>query len=95
MKLVRFLEKQNAVVFPVFYEPYEIEDVQAGNRFSMETMRPDHLDLYRACYEINFRKVPLLFWDNQRCGGVPWAKRAIMRLLGKGEIIQWRRAFNR
>ena len=95
MKLVRFLEKQNAVVFPVFYEPYAIEDVRAGNRFSLDVMRPDHLELYRACYEINFKKVPPLFWDNQRCGGVSWAKRALMRLLGTGEIIQWRRAFNR
>ncbi|MHC4927479.1 MAG: radical SAM protein [Planctomycetota bacterium] len=95
MKLVRFLEKQNAVVFPVFYEPYEVEDVRTGNRFTLEAMRADHLDLYRACYEINFKKVPLLFWDNQRCGGVSWAKRALMRILGKGEIIQWRRAFNR
>ncbi len=95
MKLVRYLARQNAVVFPVFYEPYEAEDVRLGNRFTLETMRADHLELYRACYEINFRNVPRLFWDNQRCAGVPWAKRAILRVLGKGEIFQWRRAFNR
>ena len=95
MKLVRFLAKQTAVVFPVFYEPYEAEDVRLGNRFTLDTMRTDHLELYRACYEINFRNVPRLFWDNQRCAGVPWSKRAIMRILGKGEIFQWRRAFNR
>ena len=93
LKLVKFLERQNAVVFPVFYEPYLAEE--AGKRFTLETMRREHLELYRTCYEINFRKVPLLFWDNQRCGGVSWAKRAIMRLLGKGEIIQWRGAFKR
>ncbi|MBL7215201.1 MAG: radical SAM protein [Phycisphaerae bacterium] len=95
LKLVKFLEHQNAVVFPVFYEPYLEEEVNAGMRFTLKTMRRDHLELYQTCYEINFRKVPLLFWDNQRCGGVSWAKRVIMRLLGKGEIIQWRGAFKR
>jgi radical SAM superfamily enzyme YgiQ (UPF0313 family) len=92
-KLVKFLETQNAVVFPVFYEPYLAEELP--QRFTVQTMRRDHLELYRSCYEINFRKVPLLFWDNQRCGGVSWTKRVIMRLLGKGEIFQWRGAFRR
>ncbi len=95
MKYVRFLETQNAVVFPVFYEPYQIDEVHQGHRFTLDSMRLDHLELYRACYEINFKNVPLLFWDNQRCGGVPFFKRAAMRLLGKGEIFQWRQAFNR
>lgn len=94
-KFVSFLETQNAVVFPVFYEPYDAGEIASGNRFALSKMRHDHLDLYQACYEINFKKVPLLFWDNQRCGGVSWAKRAAMRLLGKTEIFQWRRAFKR
>lgn len=95
MKLVRYLEKQNAVVFPVFYEPFNAGEVSHGQRFTLETMQTEHLELYQACYEINFRKIPLLFWDNQRCGGVPLAKRLAMRLLGRGEIIQWRRAFKK
>ncbi|HOK95278.1 MAG TPA: radical SAM protein [Anaerohalosphaeraceae bacterium] len=94
-KLVRYLEHQNAVVFPVFYEPSNAGDISQGQRFTIETMQSEHLELYQACYEINFRKVPLLFWDNQRCGGVPWAKRLAMRLLGRGEIKQWRRAFRK
>ncbi len=95
MRLVKFLETQDAVVFPVFYEPYTREDIAAGRRFSIATMRPEHLELYRTCYEINFRKVPLLFWDNQRCAGVSWLKRATMRLLGKTEVAAWRKAFVR
>jgi radical SAM superfamily enzyme YgiQ (UPF0313 family) len=94
-KFVRFLEKQNAVVFPVFYEPYAPAEIEAGKRFTLAKMSHEQLELYQACYEINFKKVPLLFWDNQRCGGVPWAKRAAMRMLGKTEIIQWRGAFKR
>lgn len=94
-KFVRYLETQNAVVFPVFYEPYSPQEIASGGGFSLSKMRHDHLDLYSACYEINFKKVPLLFWDNQRCGGVSWFKRSLMRMLGKTEIIQWRGAFRR
>lgn len=95
LKFVRYLETQDAVVFPVFYEPYEAQEIQEGWGFSLKTMRADHLELYRSCYEINFRKVPLLFADNQRCGGVPWAKRTLMQVLGKAETRAWRGAFNR
>lgn len=94
-KLVKFLETQAAVVFPVFYEPHSADDLAAGRRFSIATMWPEHLELYRTCYEINFKKVPLLFWDNQRCAGVSWLKRATMRVLGKTEVAAWRKAFIR
>lgn len=94
-RFVDFLAGQNAVVFPVFYEPYDPAEIASGNRFTLAKIRHDQLELYQACYEINFKKVPLLFWDNQRCGGVSLAKRTAMRLLGKTEIIQWRQAFKR
>jgi hypothetical protein len=58
-------------------------------------MRADHLDLYRTCYEINFKAVPDLFRDNQRAGGVSWFKRAAMQALGKVEVFSWRRTFKK
>jgi radical SAM superfamily enzyme YgiQ (UPF0313 family) len=95
LKLVKYLEQKEAVIFPVFYEPLSAEQIKAGQRFTIESMRADHLELYRRCYEINFRRVPKLFWDNQRAGGVSWTKRAMMRTLGKSEIAAWRRTFKK
>ena len=91
IKLVEYLEGQRAVVFPVFYEPIRAEDEEW--RFTLDRMRLDHLDLYQKCYEINFRWVPRLFWDNQRAGGVSLTKRALMRMLGKTEVRAWRKTF--
>jgi len=95
LKFVRFLENQRAAVFPVFYEPFRAEQIQAGEGFSLKKFRPDHLELLRNCYEINFRQIPRLFWDNQRAGGVGWLKRAAMQTLGKAEVFSWRRTFVR
>jgi len=94
-KLVKYLEQKDAVIFPVFYEPYSVHEIKEGLRFSVEKMRADHLQLYSTCYEVNFRKVPLLFWDNQRAGGVSWFKRAAMRTLGKTEVRAWRNKFKK
>jgi len=95
LELVKDLRRKRAVVFPVFYEPVSQDEIAAGHRFSLDSMTPGHLELYRTCYELNFKMVPRLFWDNERAGGVPWLKRAIMQTLGKGEIVTWRRAFKR
>ena len=95
LKFVRFLETQRAAVFPVFYEPLSAQQVQAGLRFTLHKMTAAHLELYRSCYEINFRQIPRLFWDNQRAGGVPWIKRAAMQTLGKTEVYSWRKTFRK
>lgn len=93
-RLVDWLGQQRAVVFPIFYEPVRVEEM-AGGGFGMDRLRLDHLALYEKCYEINFRLVPGLYWDNQRAGGVGLGKRVLMRLLGKTEVRAWRGAFGR
>jgi hypothetical protein len=95
LELVRDLRRRRVVIFPVFYEPVSAEDIAAGRRFTLANMTPEHLELYRTCYELNFQMVPRLFWDNQRAGGVSWVKRAIMQTMGRGEIVTWRRAFKK
>jgi len=95
LELVKDLRRKRAVVFPVFYEPMTADEIAADRRFSLATMTPEHLELYRTCYEINFKMVPRLFWDNQRAGGVPWIKRAVMQTMGRGEVLTWRRAFKK
>ncbi len=93
--LVKDLANKGAVVFPIFYEPVSAEEIKAGTRFTLEKMKAGHLELYRTCYENNFKAVPRLFWDNQRAGGVSLFKRTAMQVLGRGEIMTWRRTFRK
>jgi hypothetical protein len=89
-ELVEQLTEKRVVIFPVFHEPLG----QAG-AFHIGRMRPDQLALFRRCYELNFQRVPGLYWDNQRAGGVRWSKRALVQMLGRGEVWLWKRRFAR
>ena len=95
LELIRDLDRRPVVIFPIFYEPLPRPGHEGHKPFSLESLTPGHLELYATCYEINFRRVPPLFWDNQRAGGVSWVRRTMLQLLGRAEMRMWRKEFKR
>ena len=93
LQLVRGLATGRCVVFPIFYVPTATDDTTPA--FTLDSMRDDHLQLFSECYELNFRRVPRLFWDNQAAGGVSWPRRLLFQAFGRGEVLLWRRRFAR
>jgi radical SAM superfamily enzyme YgiQ (UPF0313 family) len=94
-RLVEYLSRRRAVIFPVFHEPIDAAGRRRGEAFDLTRMTRDHLELYSACYELNFARVPRLYWDNQRAGGVGLVKRLAVQVLGRGEARAWRKNFGR
>lgn len=92
-KLIDRLDAIESVIFPVFFEPIDPQQIAGGERFSIDKMTLEHLNLYRKCYEINFKRMPKLFWDNQTAGGEAFIKKMFVQMLGKVEILTWRKSF--
>ena len=95
LRLVEKLSERPLVVFPIFYEPIGPKEEYHGKRFTLESMTSEHFRLFTTCYELNFKWVPRLYWDNQRAGGVGLFRRLCVQALGRAEIYRWRRNFKK
>ncbi len=93
-RLIDRLDQIEAVIFPVFFEPIDPQQIAEDAGFTLSKMTLEHLKLYRKCYEINFKRMPRLFWDNQTAGGESWLKKLFVQGLGKVEIRTWRSSFH-
>ncbi len=83
LEWVRKLADERLAIFPLLHAPVDGTAAPAGASSL-------HWELIRACYAINFRRVPSMYWDNQRGAGVGLMKRCLMQMLGRGQIAQWK-----
>jgi radical SAM superfamily enzyme YgiQ (UPF0313 family) len=85
---VESMSNERISIFPVLYAP-----VDGGQPPDPRKLRPLHWALIKACYRLNFRWVPWIYADNQAAAGVPWARRALLQLMGRGQMLQWKILF--
>lgn len=85
---VRSLKDERISVFPMLYAP--VDGTPPPTR---KEMTRAHWELIRLCYDLNFRWVPKMYWDNQTGAGVPLPRRMLLQMLGKGQVLQWRSLF--
>ena len=88
MAWVEALAEERLAIFPVFHAPLAGEH---GVRARDLTRR--QWQFFRYCYEINFRWVPHMYWDNQTGAGVAAAKKVLLQGMGHGQVFLWRALF--
>ncbi len=86
---VRQLKHERVVVFPLFYAPND----NRSPTFKMTDMSCAHWQLFRECYELNFKWMPRLIWDNQSAAGVARWRRLLLQLLGQLQVPWWKSIF--
>jgi radical SAM superfamily enzyme YgiQ (UPF0313 family) len=90
---VRWIERlyrERLVVFPIFYQPVS---PQHGRAFTIDDMTPMHWRLYRLAYNLNFKWIPRMYWDNQSGAGAPLWRRLFIQATGRLQTLQWRARF--
>lgn len=85
---VESLADEPLTIFPVLYAP--IDGAAPPDRAALTRL---HWRLLQRCYDINFREVPRMLWDNQAAVGTPLLPRIALQVLGRGRIVQWRSLF--
>jgi len=85
---VEGLAREPLTIFPMLYAP--IDGGEVPGRSDLTRL---HWRLIDRCYDVNFREVPRMYWDNQAAAGVPVAQRLILQALGRGQVLVWRSLF--
>jgi radical SAM superfamily enzyme YgiQ (UPF0313 family) len=83
---VQRLSRERLVIFPIFYSPVV---PGYGKAFTLRDMTPAHWRLFRLCYNLNFKWIPRMYWDNQTGAGVPLWRRLFIQVTGHLQILQW------
>ena len=85
---VESLAGEPVAVFPELHAPVDGATPVASN-----DLTPLHWRLIRACYRLNFKWVPRMYWDSQRASGVGLPKRCLIQALGLGQTALWKALF--
>ena len=76
------------MIFPMLHAP-----IDGSKPIGICELHSLHWDLVRACYRLNFRWTPRMYWDNQKAVGVSVARRILLQLMGRGQVLQWNAFF--
>jgi len=82
------LRKERLAIFPLLHAP-----IGGGDGFGRRHMTRGHWRLLRTCYKMNFRWTPRLVYNNQTRAGVSFWRRAMLQMMGQGQILWWKALF--
>ena len=88
LKWVESMSNERITIFPVLYAP-----IDGGTATRVGDLTRMHWKLIKACYKLNFKWIPKMYWDNQMAAGVPFGKALLLQILGNGQVLQWNALF--
>ena len=90
VRWIERLSREPTVIFPIFHVPVNGQPQRA---FSIEDMTPMHWRLYRLAYNLNFKWIPRMYWDNQTGARAPLWRRLFIQMTGRAQTLLWRARF--
>jgi radical SAM superfamily enzyme YgiQ (UPF0313 family) len=82
---IRQFKDDRLSVFPLFFAPLSKTDHPEPTK--------THWQIMRESYNLNFKWVPHLVFDNDAGAGVPLSRRLFAQCIGKGQVVWWNTAF--
>lgn len=85
---VKAMADLRITIFPVLYAP-----IDGTKALRVSDLTRSHWGLIKESYKQNFRWIPKMYWDNQKAAGVSAARRLLLQVLGRGQVLQWNALF--